>query len=363
MLKQAKRILISASKRTGLSRLILHSNWRQQRLLILCFHGISTADEHRCFPEFFITPEEFRRKLELMRKLSLSVLPLDEAITRLTSGTLPQRSAVITLDDGFYGTYVNGAPILDQAGYPAAVYITSHYIHRDWAPFDIMCRYLLWRACGSELRWKRVFDEPVQIAPDSIMPLYRVIYEYSQENRLDSFLKNELLRDLAGRLCIDYEDLRRRRILQLVRPDEMRSWRTADFHLHTHRHRVSRNKDVFMESIRRNREELRAITGRESRHFAYPGGAFLPEHGDWLRELGVESAVTCETGLAGPNSDTMFLPRIMDTSHVRLEELESWMTGFGGLLPVRRYPMDWSQFEGEEVTLREEAKLASVGNA
>jgi peptidoglycan/xylan/chitin deacetylase (PgdA/CDA1 family) len=363
LLKRAKLAVIRAVRNTPVKNLVLNSEWRRNRLGILCFHGISTADEHKCFPGFFITPEDFRRKLQLIRDLALTVLPLDEAINRLGQGTLPRRSVVITLDDGFYGAYAAGRAILDEFGYPTTVYLTSHYIHHDRPVFDNMCNYLLWRSYGTHLEWARVFANPATINAETHPAIYRKIHEYAQSQQLDSLRKDELLRELADRVSIDYEELRRRRILHLVRPDEMRSWRTVEYELHTHRHRVSRQKGLFQDSIRRNRDELKRITGRESQHFAYPGGAFLMEHPGWLREMGIRSAVTCISGLAEPTSDALLLPRLMDTADLRLEELESWLSGYSAFFPTRRYPLDFSQFEESETPVGSNAKPAREGNA
>jgi peptidoglycan/xylan/chitin deacetylase (PgdA/CDA1 family) len=345
VLEHAKRCCIWAISNSSIGPTILNSKWRQQRLPLLCFHGISTADEHKCFPGFFITEQMFRRKLRLISALNLSVLPLDEAIRRLMNGTLPKRSIVITLDDGYYGAYAHGRPILNEFGYPATVYMTTHYIHHNRAVFDNMCRYLLWRAQHTELAWERVFPRPMVIDANTLPTMCDSIHEYARSNRLTSLEKDRLLHELAEHLSIDFEELRRRRLFHLVRPDEMRTWKNVTFELHTHRHRVSRERGVFTESVARNASEIRTITGRECRHFAYPGGTYLPEHPEWLRGLGIKSAVTCVTGLLTPTSDLMKMPRIMDTADVRLEELESWMSGYAALLPTRRYPLDLSQLE------------------
>jgi peptidoglycan/xylan/chitin deacetylase (PgdA/CDA1 family) len=327
---------------------VLDSPWRRGRFPILCFHGVSTDDEHECYPGFFLTPDMFRAKLNALRSLDANVLPLKEALRRVAAGNLPERAVVLTIDDGFYGAYREGAPILAEFGYHATVYLTTHYIHHRRPVFDNMCGYLLWKSFGRELRWDDVLAEPVVLGPGNHSTVRDAIECYARSQSLDSAEKDTLLADLADRLGIDYERLRRRRMLHLVSPDEIRSWPNVDFELHTHRHRVSRNKTVFRQSIQRNAEELRWITGRECRHLAYPGGVYAAEHPEWLRELGIETAVTCETGFATADSSPLLLPRVMDTAHLNVLEFESWVTGVAGLLPHRRYPVDATQFEGEE---------------
>jgi peptidoglycan/xylan/chitin deacetylase (PgdA/CDA1 family) len=346
VLKPFKLAALAAMRGAGFDDFLLQSEWRRKRLLIVCFHGVSMYDEHQCYPGFFLPEEDFRRKLQLIRDLDLTVLPLDEAVARLSAGTLPPRSITITIDDGFYAAYVKAAPVLAEFGYPATVYLTTHYIHYDRAPFDNICGYVLWKGRGRQLKSPRVFASPALVTGENQPALAAAIYEYARINNLNSAEKDELAAELAGCLGIDYEDLRRKRLFHLVRPDEIRSWKNVDFQLHTHRHRVSRDKATFQESVRRNASELRIITGTESRHFAYPSGAYLPEHEDWLRELGILSGATCVTGIATRRSNVMFLPRVMDTAHLRPTELAAWMTGCAALLPTKSYPIDLSQLEG-----------------
>ena len=46
MLRAAKLAALRAARRMGAYALLRGSQWRAQRLLILCYHGISLADEH-----------------------------------------------------------------------------------------------------------------------------------------------------------------------------------------------------------------------------------------------------------------------------------------------------------------------------
>src|SRR5580765_1776601 len=90
--------LRSAGGFSGIAR----SSWRQRRLLVLCYHGVSLGDEHEWNPRLFVTPDFLRRRFELLRRGGYRVLPLEEATRKLRSGTLPPKSVAITFDDGFH---------------------------------------------------------------------------------------------------------------------------------------------------------------------------------------------------------------------------------------------------------------------
>ena len=55
----------------GAEKWVGDSSWRRQRLLVLCWHGISNEDEHLWRPGLYITPELFRRRLEILAELGL----------------------------------------------------------------------------------------------------------------------------------------------------------------------------------------------------------------------------------------------------------------------------------------------------
>jgi hypothetical protein len=95
MLKQAKMGVLRLAEASAASRVLSRSSWRRHRLLILCYHGVSMYDEHE-WGDLYISPETFRRRMEVLARTHCNVLPLSEAVYRLQNGTLPDRAVVIT---------------------------------------------------------------------------------------------------------------------------------------------------------------------------------------------------------------------------------------------------------------------------
>ena len=69
-----------------------------------------------------------QRRLEVLRRLDCSVLPLGEALARLYRGELPPRAVALTFDDGYFDFKARALPLLRRFGYPATVYVTTGLI-------------------------------------------------------------------------------------------------------------------------------------------------------------------------------------------------------------------------------------------
>ena len=62
-------------------------------------------------------------------KQAFKVLPLDEAVRRLRSGTLPARAAAITFDDGYADNHEVALPILQRPGLSATFFVATGYLN------------------------------------------------------------------------------------------------------------------------------------------------------------------------------------------------------------------------------------------
>src|SRR3954462_8455678 len=100
MLKTAKRGTLSALDGFGVLPRVRDSTWRRERLLILCYHGLSIDDEHAWDSQFSMRAEVLESRLRMLSEGGYSVLPLAEALERLRTRSLPERSVAITFDDG-----------------------------------------------------------------------------------------------------------------------------------------------------------------------------------------------------------------------------------------------------------------------
>lgn len=343
-----KQTFYRRAHQSGLNARLLDSSWRTRRLLVLCYHGISLDDEHEWSP-LYMPAALFRQRLERIRKMGCTVLPLGPAVEMLYAGTLPPRAVVITFDDGFYDFYSKAWPHLRQFGFPATAYLSTYYSVYNVPVFDPMCSYLLWKGSGRSLHWPELDLGPVILNPASERRLCRQITEMCLRKRLGGSDKNELLRGLAERLDVDFDDLCARRVLHLMTPAEAREIGAegCDFQLHTHRHRVHRSRERMIQELIDNRDAIERLVPRRPTHFCYPGGHWLPEFPTWFQEFGIESATTCQQALASSHCNRFLLPRLLDAPGISMEEFSAWLSGLAQFVPRKEYPFAEGQLAEE----------------
>ena len=63
MLNSLKLAALGMLRTSGMFGVVANSRWRQQRLLILCYHGVSLEDEHQWRPTLYIPPQKLEQRL------------------------------------------------------------------------------------------------------------------------------------------------------------------------------------------------------------------------------------------------------------------------------------------------------------
>jgi len=338
-LKVIKRVPLRVLKSSGIFHAVRDSEWRRRRLLILCYHGTSLEDEHLWRTALFMPIEQFAQRLECIQRGGYRVLPLSEALQRLKARDLPEGSVAITFDDGTYDFYKQAFPLLKKYGFPVTVYQTTYYSDRQLPVFNLTCSYLLWKRRGQMLDVGRELglDPPLNLC-SAVSRQEIVVKMLALTQSMTGQEKNGVLCRLAELLGIDYGEILSKRILQIMNAGEIEQLarQGVDFQLHTHRHRVPKDRILFQTEIRQNRERLRELTGQTAHHFCYPGGVYDRQFLPWLEEEGVKSATTCDISLATAAHNPLLLPRFIDTPAQSEVEYESWLCGVGHLLSQRR---------------------------
>jgi len=326
-----KRILFTFIKYTGgfhLSRYLTRN-----RLRILCYHGISLAEENKFRPGVYMHPDTFRRRMEILRNGSYTVLALDDALKNLYADTMPNCSTVITIDDGWTGTASIAAPILNKLSFPSTLYVTSYYLKNRTQVFNIALAYILMIASKLHLK--------IEDLAEGLHGTFDLGNAEERENCFTHIItygktlngaecRQQLLDSIANRLEVS-EALNVPGLFRIMSHEDIASVLASgmDIQLHTHRHNFPCNDKCAAErEIIDNREELMKTVSGTLLHFCYPSGEYTPNHAKWLKEWGIESATTCDVGLNTAETNPYFLKRILDTDILSDIEFEAELSGF-----------------------------------
>ena len=343
-----KEALYQAARTMGVFALVRDSRWRRNRLLVLCYHGVSMDDEHEWDPALYITQDKLRNRLRTLRAGGYHILPLAEATRRLYDGTLPVQSVAITFDDGAVDFERRALPVLREFNAPATLYLTTYYSVHRLPVFNTVLSYVLWkgRKSGGDVATFCASPEPLPVfTPAERARAASRLREFARHGEMSAPDKNALVARIAAALGVDFGDIMARGLLHIMPPDVVRALPhdLVDVQLHTHRHRTPRDREQFIREIRDNVAVTRELRGDAPvlEHFCYPSGEYFGEFLPWLRESGVRYATTCIPDLADRADDPLLIPRFVDTMGQSDLAFEAWVTGFAGLLPHRReYQLD-----------------------
>ena len=168
----------------------------------------------------------------------------------------------------------------------------------------------------------------------SLKKAIQKIKEYGH-SKLDISGRYDLVKRLSERLEVDYEEIEKSKILNLLNNDDIKKLSDdgVDFQLHSHRHLWPLDKRAALKELSENQTFLESLTGKTPRHFCYPSGIWRYEQLPYLFEAGIKSATT---GLSGINyyqkTPLYLLRRIVDGERKSQIEFEAEMTGYLYLL-------------------------------
>jgi len=98
------------------------------RVSVLGYHDFS---ETRKVQEMVIRTSKFLSQMQAIKDLGLNVISLEDFILwKQGKKSIPDKSILITIDDGWKSVYTDAFPILKEFGFPFAVYLYTNYIDR-----------------------------------------------------------------------------------------------------------------------------------------------------------------------------------------------------------------------------------------
>jgi peptidoglycan/xylan/chitin deacetylase (PgdA/CDA1 family) len=117
-----------ASEAAGLVRRVKPP--RRDTVRIVYYHRIDDEPHRSC-----VRPTAFAEQMAHLRREGFQVLPLSSVRRHLDEhAPFPERSVVVTLDDGFADNYTRALPVLVREEIPATVFLTAGYLGQGELP-------------------------------------------------------------------------------------------------------------------------------------------------------------------------------------------------------------------------------------
>ena len=291
----------------GLPRLLQSCLYRKH-LSILMYHAVIRDPLH--VPDWcFLDEQSFRKQIEYVKR-HFQVVPLSEAIKRLSSGSLDEPTLVLTFDDGYQNNYEVAFPILCQYDCPATIFLTTSFIDSDQMPAFCRLNLAMTRTSKRSLQWKGTsYDLSTPVAKSQASIALHQVLKASHPNAIDS-LVTDIARSLEADPDRKFDSASPYHILRTDGIQKMVKSGLISFGGHTHNHTIlSRLSPIEQQQeIAESIKGVEVSTGKTCESFAYPNGSrddYDRSSVELLQSLGVGIAVSTIAG-----SNTIETPRM-----------------------------------------------------
>lgn len=244
-------------------------------------------------------------------KAWFNVLPLDEAVQRLKSSSLPARALAISFDDGYADNHDVALPILQRHGLSATFFITTGYLD------------------GGRM-WNDTLIESIRHTPLLQLDLSGLPVPLGTVVTGTPAQRSAAVGQLIGQVKYLQPALRQRVVLAIAEQagaalpanlmmstGQVRALRAAGMqigaHTVTHPILARLDDDSAYREIADGKDQLEALLGERVRLFAYPNGKpgedYQQQSVELVRRAGFDAAFSTAWGAARAGSDVFQLPR------------------------------------------------------
>jgi peptidoglycan/xylan/chitin deacetylase (PgdA/CDA1 family) len=319
------------------------------KALILMYHRIC----EKSFDPFSLSviPKHFQEHLDVLKKYTQPI-SLQQLVESYQNGKIPDRSVVVTFDDGYADNLYNAAPLLEQYNIPATVFVQTGFLGSNQNAWDAELAWLLLHpsqlpehlnlsVSGHQLTWnlgQAAYYNEANYQQDG----GNVDWKPNSKSRLSLFYSIwQLMRPLSAN--------EQRKILSeiqtwanpeinipvLHRPLDLEELQTLsqreviDIGAHTvnHRRLSKHSVNIQQEEILQSKVDLEKWLKRSINTFAYPFGDYTLKTSRLVQETGFICACSTVEDVIHKGCDVFQLPRfnVKDWNRQQFEEqLSRW---------------------------------------
>lgn len=280
----------------------------RSKLLVLMYHRFSEREE------FGKTSRRtFEQHLRYLRR-HYNIISLTEAVARIGDGKeFRERSAVITVDDGYRDFYEIAVPVLKSFGVPATIYLVTEFVAGNCWIWTDKARHILARTSAERLDFTindKAFD---QVFGDSKSRLMAAAAVNSELKKITDAEKDAHLAELSKVLKVSVPE-RPLEEYSALNWDQAREAAAGGIEIgsHTATHPILTRVEPLRLGVELHdsKSVIQREIGSATINFCYPNGDVSPREKQAAEAAGYASAVTTEIRLCENSDDPFLLPRI-----------------------------------------------------
>lgn len=301
------------------------------RGLILMYHRVSEPDLDPW--GLSVSPSHFAEQLAVINKY-FNALSMQEFLGGLQRNEVPNRSIVITFDDGYVDNLHHAKPLLERFDVPATIFLVSEAIVQgrnfwwdelEWALLQpgTLPEWLDLRVNGSKYEWQlddarhysrqdRQKDQqrrPWEAPPGSRLAFFYLIWQRLHE--LSTPKRLEALDAICAWAGASNDPRRANRALSQDEVNVLGEGGLIELGAHTMTHPSLTVISIAqqLEEIAGSKDQLENIVGHPVRSFSYPHGEYSVETKELVQRAGFQSASTTTFKCVRSGADPFQLPR------------------------------------------------------
>lgn len=114
------------------SQAVVKMKGNDQGVPVLMYHSVSNDKASGKLTNLRITRDSFLEQMDYLKKNNFTTLTIDQLRDFLINNKqIPEKSVILTFDDGYEDNYTNVYPILKQYGFKATIFIETNNIDVD----------------------------------------------------------------------------------------------------------------------------------------------------------------------------------------------------------------------------------------
>ncbi|HIP32664.1 MAG TPA: hypothetical protein EYG86_07885 [Crocinitomicaceae bacterium] len=253
-----------------------------------------------------ISAIQFEKHLIYLKE-NFEILSLEECKTQIKNRTLKRQAVILSFDDGFENNLSVVLPLLEKYNVPATIYVLGYLanenyqaIHTTWSNYvDLLLnageRDELKKILGCDLKKQNEFYHFVKEKSSNEMMELLLAFE-------NSSIVNEVLHSAERE---SYKMLSRKQILQLSNSPLI----TIGSHAYWHCNIGKQNKAASIEELKKSKQELEELIGKQVKTLAYPDGSYTRDVIDIAEEVGYDDQWAVAYQYSEDNSDPRIIHR------------------------------------------------------